>query len=645
MQLKNVSRMAVAALIALAAATANAQIGTAFNYQGQLLNAGQPVDGLIDVRFTLFDQSTGGNLIAGTVETSNVPASGGLFAANVDFGFDPYTSDRALFLQIEVRSPADSGSFVALDARQPLTAAPFSLATRGINVTGSNQVGIGTSSPRSLLHVFGTGDFTDGPVPYGIFETFSFQDDFNRFGPQVRLKHGGPGGQDWVMVSAGAGNGTAGSFYLLRSGSSNIPLAISPTDNVGIGGTNPQAKLEVSDGTGSDANRWGTLQISRPDTMPGSHISFLRTGDDVMGLGYRAQGTNIFGFGTGDTGTNFTPNRLAINNDNGHVGIGTTTPQSFLDVRRPVQIGTAPVAIFGVDDCGAPCGEENYYENIRLVNNNQFGQTGMGFLTQSNAPVGSTPDVWTGTGFKIDSGDQSNDFIIATKTNPTTLTNRVRVNGDNGNVGIGTDTPQARLHNVGITRTDGELQFGAQTWTGTTGTNAKFYRFPGNPTTGSNLYLDLSSQDVSAFILQRNGQDRIWLQSDGSALKIGGGAWGVLSDQRTKNDIQTLTGTLDRLLQLKGHAYTYKSEFVEAGRALPGVQIGLVAQEVETIFPDWVSTGADGLKVVTERSTTALMVEALRDLRTEKDDQIEVLKARLEKLEALLATQTGQVGK
>ena len=108
--------------------------------------------------------------------------------------------------------------------------------------------------------------------------------------------------------------------------------------------------------------------------MPGSHISFLRTGDDVIGLGYRAQGTNIFGFGTGDTGTNFTPNRLAINTDNGHVGIGTTTPQSFLDVRRPVQIGTAPVAIFGVDDCGAPCGEENYYENSRLVNNSQFGK-------------------------------------------------------------------------------------------------------------------------------------------------------------------------------------------------------------------------------------------------------------------------------
>jgi hypothetical protein len=104
-----------------------------------------------------------------------------------------------------------------------------------------------------------------------------------------------------------------------------------------------------------------------------------------------------------------------------------------------------------------------------------------------------------------------------------------------------------------------------------------------------------------------------------------------------------MTGTLDKLLKLKGHAYTYKPEFVEDGRALPGTQIGLVAQEVETVFPDWVTTGADGLKQVTERSTTALMVEALRDLRAEKDAeiatkdaQIATLEQRLARIEALL---------
>jgi hypothetical protein len=263
-------------------------------------------------------------------------------------------------------------------------------------------------------------------------------------------------------------------------------------------------------------------------------------------------------------------------------------------------------------------------------------------MVEPGATINSVSDVWLGTGFG--SGTDDNNFVIATKTSPTTLTNRLVVNGDSGNVGIGTDTPAARLHNVGTTRLDGALQFGADLQNGNT---LRWSRFDGGP--GSTLAtLDISPVTVansSAFAISRNGAQVFLFQLDGTAAKLGGGAWAVLSDERSKNDIQPMTGTLDRLLQLKGHAYTYKPEFVENGRALPGMQIGLVAQEVETVFPDWVTTGADGLKQVTERSTTALMVEALRDLRTEKDAEINDLKARLEKLEALLAAQVASQAK
>ena len=52
------------------------------------------------------------------------------------------------------------------------------------------------------------------------------------------------------------------------------------------------------------------------------------------------------------------------------------------------------------------------------------------------------------------------------------------------------------------------------------------------------------------------------------------------------------------------------------------------------------ATVDETMKQVTERSTTALMVEALRDLRTEKDAEIATLKARLEKLESLIRDQS-----
>ncbi len=121
---------------------------------------------------------------------------------------------------------------------------------------------------------------------------------------------------------------------------------------------------------------------------------------------------------------------------------------------------------------------------------------------------------------------------------------------------------------------------------------------------------------------------------NGTAAKTGGGSWSVLSDERLKRDIKPMAGTLDRLLRLRGYTYEYNDDVVASRAALPGTQIGLLAQEVERVFPDWVGLDQSGFRYVTERSTTALMVEALRDLRAEKDRQIDALKADASKRDA-----------
>ncbi len=135
---------------------------------------------------------------------------------------------------------------------------------------------------------------------------------------------------------------------------------------------------------------------------------------------------------------------------------------------------------------------------------------------------------------------------------------------------------------------------------------------------------------------------------NGTAAKPGGGSWSVFSDTRLKSNIEPMRGTLDRLLSLRGYTFEYRPEAVEQRFALPGTQIGLLAQEVEMVFPDWVSQDAAGYKYVTERATTALMVEALRELRDEKDAQIRNLRnenaalaARLDRLEETLADLAG----
>ena len=54
--------------------------------------------------------------------------------------------------------------------------------------------------------------------------------------------------------------------------------------------------------------------------------------------------------------------------------------------------------------------------------------------------------------------------------------------------------------------------------------------------------------------------------------------------------------------------------------------MGLIAQEVEKVFPDWVETGPEGYKRVTVRGLEALVVEALRQLNEEHKAEAAALK-------------------
>ena len=61
---------------------------------------------------------------------------------------------------------------------------------------------------------------------------------------------------------------------------------------------------------------------------------------------------------------------------------------------------------------------------------------------------------------------------------------------------------------------------------------------------------------------------------------------------------------------------------------LSGPQLGLIAQEVEKTFPEWVSSDPGGYKELTIRGFEALIVEALRELKNEVED----IKKRLDKM-------------
>ncbi len=220
------------------------------------------------------------------------------------------------------------------------------------------------------------------------------------------------------------------------------------------------------------------------------------------------------------------------------------------------------------------------------------------------------------------------------------------INFADGNVGIGNWAPQVPLHISGTTQIDTNvlLRFGGSLENGDTIFLRRFY-YAANQS-GIQMELGTSgsgSTNNDAFIITENGITLFQFntQLGGQALKAGGGAWGVLSDARAKHDIQPLSGTLDRLLKLQGKSYEYIDP--NAAGAGPGRFTGFVAQEVEPVFPQWIGATNGGMKTLNITGFEALTVEALRDLRAEKDAElnakqreIDELKERLDRLEALI---------
>lgn len=88
------------------------------------------------------------------------------------------------------------------------------------------------------------------------------------------------------------------------------------------------------------------------------------------------------------------------------------------------------------------------------------------------------------------------------------------------------------------------------------------------------------------------------------------------SDERLKNIGPRIDSALERLLQINGFYYTYKEPAKYGG----GEQIGVGAQTVEKVFPELVSTDADGIKSVAYDKLAAPIIEAMRELKADNDN-------------------------
>ena len=106
-----------------------------------------------------------------------------------------------------------------------------------------------------------------------------------------------------------------------------------------------------------------------------------------------------------------------------------------------------------------------------------------------------------------------------------------------------------------------------------------------------------------------------------------------ISDVELMREIRPLNDALSRIQQLRGIVFEWKSP--ESHGALAGPQIGFVAQEVESVFPQWVGVDDNGFRTLSIRGFEALTVESIREIK-EKSDQ---LSTQLSELQATLSKQ------
>jgi hypothetical protein len=480
------------------------------------------------------------------------------------------------------------------------------------------NVGIGTTNPGAKLHIAGLS--SDKAIRMGEYGTNGLSSTnfvgthyyWNTDNLQIGLRDYGSDRKDAVFnIEQSSDN-----FRFQVAG--NDKVFIKGTGNVGIGTTGPGAKLEVA----------GQVKITGGSPGAGKVLT-----SNAAGLAsWQAAAGGIGGSGT----TNYIPRwtggttlgNSVIYQSGSNIGIGTTGPNQKLDVVGNIE---ATGSIW------------SHYGTIGNLNTgSEIGQQ-MEYGSTAVATLRFDSDRWrlytggTGGGGEIFTVQQG------------------------GNVGIGTTNPGAKLEVAGQVKITGgspgagkvltSNAAGLASWQAAAGgitcadCDARFVN-----TTGDTMSGNLDIPNNALFI--GSGNARIKFYDSGSRFYMapyddGAWQWGrefgynadtnrwyfdndvqahafyYSSDKAFKTDILHLEDGLDKILSLQGVSFNWKENNEPS--------IGLIAQDVEKIFPEAVS-GKEGEKAVNYGVLVAPLIEAVK----EQQKEIEYLKTEIEELKGII---------
>jgi hypothetical protein len=301
----------------------------------------------------------------------------------------------------------------------------------------------------------------------------------------------------------------------------------------------------------------------------------------------------------------------------------------------------------GVHSLHSSNGNQNTANGYDALYNNSGGNdntaTGFGSLAFSTTGINNTA---VGSGSLISVTTGSNNTAIGYNANvgAGSLTNATAVgafaradinnsmvlgsiNGINGatastNVGIGTTTPHAAL------------QFGniidnrrIVLWENTN-SSIDFYGFGIN--SGTLRYNVPNSGNVHSFM----AGNTVLLNLFGTGNATLAGILTQLSDARLKRDITPINSTINDIQKINAYSYYWIDENRDRDQ-----QIGLLAQEVEKVFPRLVKRDAAGLLSVNYNGFVPLLIKGMQEQQQQINDlkkEIDLLKEQNKMLLQLL---------
>ncbi|MFH0846183.1 MAG: tail fiber domain-containing protein [Patescibacteria group bacterium] len=495
----------------------------------------------------------------------------------------------------------------------------------------SGNVGIGTTAPSTKFQVKdGGATFIFKEVPM-VFNAEAYVTSASSMYSSLYL------GDSTHSQYAGLIYDSSTNALSIRSNNANR-MTINSSGNVGIGTANPSHPLYVDAGDDIYVNNaeagTGELRLGAAWGYPGIY-------------GESATKPLVLGSGTG---------KIYMN---GNVGIGTDSPTQKLDV-----VGNINATILYDRD------DTSYY--VDPASTSKFNAINLGGVSRTTWPAGSTSQ-WTTNGSSIYYNSGNVGVGTSAPTQKIDVVGNISANAlydkdnasyfmdPNGNSSIfrlrvydiitQTDynpyggnpfilslssTGQSYLYKL-TTQTDLESQGNfISRGTGTIYGNLTVGQ---TSSSGSDLYISdrIIDSDNSSFYLDPDGYSQLndlkvyrlsdldnpssyYLDLTGNNYLYNVYAYNFYysSDRSLKKNINKLSNSLEKIKQLEGVSFDWK----EVAEGMKKGNIGLIAQDVEKVFPELVTTNDEsGLKSVEYANLVAPIIEAIKEQQQQIDQQ------------------------